>query len=175
MLRLRPSPSTPKPRATGARATEQTAKGGAAAPPFFAAVAALRWATWFAVFGAIVAVANLRLGNHITVGFWVASWALPGLLLDLSRLVNGGKAWERKEGWITWRTVVAVVIVVAIASPLESVLDRLGGYHPASQLVNTDWSQLADAVSVSIAFPVARQFLQWTKPKAVRPRVAPGE
>lgn len=168
MRQRRPSPSTPKPRPTGARATEQTEKGGAGAPPFFAAIAVLHLAPWFAIFGAIVAVANLRLGNHITVSFWVASWALPGLLLDLSRLVNGGKAWERREGWITWRTVVAVVIVVGIAAPLESVLDRLGGYHPASQLVNTDWSQLSDAVAVSVAFPVARQFLQWTKPGALR-------
>lgn len=128
------------------------------------AVRVLRFAPWFALFGAIVAVANLRLGNHITVGFWIATWALPGLLLDLSRLVNGGKAWERREGWISWRTVVAAVIVVGIASPLESILDRLGGYHPASQLVNTDWSQLSDALAVSVAFPVARQFLQWTKP-----------
>lgn len=100
---------------------------------------------------------------------------MPGLLLDLSRLVNGGKAWERKEGWITWRTGVAVVIVVGIAAPLESILDRVGGYHPASQLVNTDWSQLSDAVAVSVAFPVARQFLQWSKPKGVRFRDAAGE
>lgn len=88
-------------------------------------------------------------------------------------MVNGGKAWERNEGWINWRTVVAAVIVVGIASALESVLDRLGGYHPASQLVNTDWSQLSDAVAVSVAFPVARQFLQWSKPKGSRLENAP--
>lgn len=139
------------------------------APPYVRVAAVLRFTPWFALFGAIVAFANLRLGNHITFSFWVATWALPGLLLDLSRLVNGAKAWERREGWITWRTVVAALIVVGIAAPLESVLDRLGGYHPASQLVNTDWSQLSDAVAVSVAFPVARQFLQWTKPSGRNP------
>jgi hypothetical protein len=120
---------------------------------------------WFALFGAIAALANLLLGNHITFGFWVASTALPGLLLDLSRMLNGGKAWERKEGWFTKRTVAAVVILVAIAAPLEAVVDRLGGYESTNALVNTDWSQLADAVAVSVALPVARQVLQWSKPR----------
>ena len=125
----------------------------------------LRWTPWFVLFGAIAGPANLLLGNHVTVVFWVASMALPGLVLDVSRLVNGGKAWQRSEGWITRRTVAAVVILVAVASPLESVLDRLGGYHPTSGLVNTDWSQLADVVAVSVALAVARQFLQWTRPR----------
>ncbi len=120
---------------------------------------------WFAVFGAIAALANLLLGNHITFGFWVASMALPGLVLDLSRMLNGGRAWERKEGWFTKRTVAAVVILVAIAAPLEAVLDHLGGYQSTNALVNDDWSQLSDAVALSVALPVARQFLHWSKPK----------
>jgi hypothetical protein len=120
---------------------------------------------WFALVGAIAAPANLLLGNHITFGFWVATMALPGLVLDLSRMLNGGKAWERKEGWFTKRTVAAVVIFVAIAAPLEAVLDHLGGYQSANALVNTDWSQLSDAVAVSVALAVARQFLQWSKRK----------
>jgi hypothetical protein len=120
---------------------------------------------WFALFGAIAAPANLVLGNHITFGFWVATMALPGLVLDLSRMLNGGKAWERKEGWFTKRTMLAVVIVVAIAATLEAVLDHLGGYQSTNALVNTDWSQLSDAVALSVALPVARQFLQWSKPK----------
>ena len=120
---------------------------------------------WFALFGAVAAPANLLLGNHVTFGFWVATWALPGLVLDLSRMLNGGKAWERNEGWFTRRTVAAAVIVVAIAAPLEAVLDHLGGYQSTNALVNTDWSQLADAVALSVALPVARQFLQWSKPK----------
>lgn len=90
--------------------------------------------------------------------------ALPGLLLDLSRLLNRGKAWERKEGWVTRRTLAAASIVVLIAGPLERVMDHLGGYQPSNELVNTDWSQLADVVALSVALPVARQFLQWTKP-----------
>ncbi len=120
---------------------------------------------WFALLGAIAAPANLLLGNHITFTFWVATMALPGLLLDLSRVLNGGKAWERKDGWFTKRTVAAVVILVAIAVPLEGVLDHLGGYQSTNGLVNTDWSQLSDAVALSVALPVARQFLQWSKPK----------
>jgi len=120
---------------------------------------------WFTLFGAIAATANLLLGNHINFGFWVASTALPGLMLDLSRMLNGGKAWERKEGWFTKRTVAAVVILVAVAAPLEAVLDRLGGYQSTNALVNTDWSQLSDAVALTVALPVARQFLQWSKPK----------
>jgi hypothetical protein len=120
---------------------------------------------WFALFGVIAALANLLLGNHITFGFWVASTALPGLLLDLSRMLNGGKAWERKEGWFTKRTVAAVVILVAVAAPLEAVVDRLGGYESTNALVNTDWSQLSDAVAVSMALAVARQFLQWSRPR----------
>jgi hypothetical protein len=119
---------------------------------------------WFALFGAIAAPANLLLGNHITFGFWVATMALPGLVLDLSRMLNGGKAWERKEGWFTKRTAAAVVILVAIAAPLEAVLDHLGGYQSTNALVNTDWSQLSDAVALSVALPVARQFLHWSKP-----------
>jgi hypothetical protein len=95
----------------------------------------------------------------------VATTALPGLLLDLSRMLNGGKAWERKEGWFTKRTVAAVVILVAVAAPLEAVLDHLGGYQSTHPLVNTDWSQLSDAVAVSVALLVARQFLHWSKPK----------
>lgn len=125
----------------------------------------LRWTPWFVLFGAIAGPANLLLGNHVTVVFWVASTALPGLVLDVSRMVNGGRAWQRSEGWITRRTVAAVVIFVAIALSLESVLDRLGGYHPASELMNTDWSQLSDVVAVSVALAVARQFLQWTRPR----------
>ena len=120
---------------------------------------------WFALFGAIAATANLLLGNHITFGFWVATMALPGLMLDLSRMLNGGKAWHRAEGWVTKRTVAAVVILVAIAAPLEAVLDQLGGYQSTNALVNTDWSQLADVVAVSVALLVARQFLQLSKPK----------
>ena len=120
---------------------------------------------WFALFGAIAALANLLVGNHITFGFWVATTALPGLVLDLSRMLNRGKAWERKEGWFTRRTLVAVVILVAVAAPLEAVLDRLGGYQSTNALVNTDWSQLSDAVALSVALPVARQLLQWSKPK----------
>jgi hypothetical protein len=120
---------------------------------------------WFALFGAIAAAANLLLGNHITVGFWVATMALPGLVLDLSRLLNGGRAWERKEGWFTKRTVAAVVIFVALAAPLEAVLDHLGGYQSTHPLVNTDWSQLSDAVALSVALPMARQFLHRSKPK----------
>jgi hypothetical protein len=120
---------------------------------------------WFALFGAIAATANLLLGNHITFGFWVVTTALPGLVLDLSRMLNGGKAWERKEGWFTKRTVAAVVIFVVVAAPLEAVLDHLGGYQSTSALVNTDWSQLSDAVALSVALPVARQFLHWSKPK----------
>jgi hypothetical protein len=122
---------------------------------------------WFALFGVIAALANLLLGNHITFGFWVAGTALPGLLLDLSRMLNGGKAWERKEGWFTKRTVAALVILVAVAAPLEAVIDHLGGYQSTNALVNTDWSQLSDVVAVSVAFPVARQFLQWSKPRPV--------
>jgi hypothetical protein len=120
---------------------------------------------WFALFGAIAASANLLLGNHITFGFWVATTALPGLMLDLSRMLNGGRAWERKEGWLTMRTVAAAVILVVIAAPLEMVLDHLGGYQSTNALVNTDWSQLSDAVALSVALPVARQFLHWSKPK----------
>ena len=123
---------------------------------------------WFALFGAIVAPANLMVGNHITVGFWVATWALPGLVVDLSRMLNGGRAWERKEGWFTVRTVAAVVILVAIAAPFEAVLDHLGGYQSTNALVNTDWSQLSDAVAVSVALLAARQFLHWTKPTPAR-------
>ena len=119
---------------------------------------------WFALFGAIAAPANLLFGNHITFGFWVATMALPGLVLDLSRMLNGGKAWERKEGWFTKRTAAAAVILVAIAAPLEPVLDHLGGYQSTNALVNTDWSQLSDAVALSVALPVARQFLHWSKP-----------
>jgi len=121
---------------------------------------------WFALFGALAAPANLLLGNHVTFGFWVATTALPGLLLDLSRMLNGGKAWERKEGWFTKRTVAALVILVAIAAPLEQVLDHLGGYKSTNALVNTDWSQLSDAVALSVALPVARQFLHWSKSRA---------
>ena len=110
-------------------------------------------------------MANLLIGNHITFVFWVATTALLGLLLDLSRLINGGQAWRRSEGWLTWRTVAAVVIVVAVSAPVEHVLDPLGGYRPANGLVNTDWSQLSDAVSVGIALPLARQFLQWSRPR----------
>ncbi len=120
---------------------------------------------WFALFGAIAAPANLVLANHITFGFWVATMALPGLVLDLSRTLNCGKAWERKEGWFTKRTVAAVVILAAVAAPLEAVLDHLGGYQSTNALVNTDWSQLSDAVALSVALPVARQFLHWSKPK----------
>ena len=118
---------------------------------------------WFALFGAIAAPANLLLGNRITFGFWVATMALPGLVLDLSRMVNGGKSWERKEGWFTKRTVAAVVILVAVAAPLEAVLDHVGGYQSTNALVNTDWSQLSDAVALSVALPVARQFLEWSR------------
>jgi hypothetical protein len=120
---------------------------------------------WFALFGAIAALANLLLGNHITFGFWVVTMALPGLVLDVSRMLSGGKAWERSEGWFTKRTVAAVVILIAIAAPLEAVLDHLGGYRSTNALVNTDWSQLSDAVAFSVALPVARQFLHWSKPK----------
>jgi hypothetical protein len=91
--------------------------------------------------------------------------ALPGLVLDLSRMLNGGRAWERKEGWFIKRTVAAVVILVVIAAPLEAVLDHLGGYQSTKALVNTDWSQLSDAVALSVALAAARQFLQWSKPK----------
>jgi hypothetical protein len=83
-------------------------------------------------------------------------------VLDLSRMLNGGKAWERKQGWFTKRAVAAVVILVAIAAPLEAVLDHLGGYQSTNALVNTDWSQLSDALALSVALPVARQFLQWS-------------
>jgi len=120
---------------------------------------------WFALFGAIAATANLLLGNHIIFGFWVATTALPGLVLDLSRMLNGGKAWDRKEGWFTKRTMAVVVILVAISVPLEAVLDHLGGYQSTNALVNTDWSQLSDAAALSVALPVARQFLHWSKPK----------
>jgi hypothetical protein len=119
---------------------------------------------WFALLGAIAAPANLLLGNHITSSFWVASMALPGLLLDLSRMLNGGKAWERKEGWFTKRTVAAVVIFVVVAAPLERLVDQLGGYQSTNAFVNTDWSQLSDVVALSVALLVARQFLQWSKP-----------
>src|ERR1700687_3345845 len=36
---------------------------------------------------------------------------------------------------------------------------HLGGYRSTNALVNTDWSQLSDAVALSVALPVARQFL----------------
>lgn len=120
---------------------------------------------WFALFGAIAAAANLLLGNHITFGFWVATTALPGLVLDLARMLNGRKAWTRKEGWFTKRTVAAVAILVATAAPLEAVLDHLGGYRSTNAFVNTDWSQLSDALALSVALPVSRQFLQWSRPK----------
>ena len=94
----------------------------------------------------------------------MATTALPGLVLDLSRMLNGGRAWERKEGWFTKRTMAAVVILVAIAAPLEAVLDHLGGYQSKNALVNTDWSQLSDALAVSVTLLVTRQFLQWSKP-----------
>jgi hypothetical protein len=129
------------------------------------ATSSLHATPWFALLGVIAALANLLIGNHITFVFWVASWALPGLLLDLSRMLNGGKAWERKQGWFTKRSVAAVVIVVAVAAPLEAVMDHLGGYESTKPLVNTDWSQLSDVVAVSVALLVARQFLQWSKPK----------
>jgi hypothetical protein len=125
----------------------------------------LHFTPWFALFGAIAAPANLLLGNHVTFAFWVASTALPGLALDLSRMLNGGKAWERKEGWFTKRTAAAALILVAVAVPLESVLDHLGGYQSANAFVNTDWSQLSDVVALSVALPVARQFLRWSKPQ----------
>jgi hypothetical protein len=130
-----------------------------------AATKVLHLTPWFALFGAIAALANLVLGNHITSGLWVATMALPGLVLDLSRMLSGGKVWERKQGWFSKRTVAAVVIFVAIAAPLEMVLDHLGGYRSTNALVNTDWSQLSDAVALSVALPVARQFLLWSKPK----------
>ena len=120
---------------------------------------------WFALFGAMVAPANLLIGNHITVVFWIATWALPGLVLDFSRMLTGSRAWQPAEGWWTWRTVAAIVIVVAIAAPFEMVLDHLGGYEPTSALLNTDWSQLSDAIAFSVAAAVAREFLQLTKPK----------
>jgi hypothetical protein len=44
-------------------------------------------------------------------------------------------------------------------------LDHLGGYQSTNALVNTDWSQLSDAVALSVALPVARRFLHWSKPK----------
>lgn len=128
----------------------------------------LRWTPWFVLLGAAAALGNLWLGNHITVTFWVASWALPGLALDLSRALNGGgPAWKRKEIF-TPRGLLAVVIFLGVALPLESLLDDLGGYHASSVAwyVNTDWSQLSDALTVTIAFSIARQFLAWTKPKA---------
>ena len=134
----------------------------------------LRFTPWFALLGVIAAVANLLLGNHITVSFWIASMAVPGLLLDLLRMLTG-QAWQRREGWITWRTVGAIVIVVAISTPLESVLDRVGGYQPANELVNTDWSQLSDAVAFSLALVVSRQFLQWSRPKARRSSDSPAQ
>lgn len=128
----------------------------------------VRFTPWFALLGVLAAVANLLLGNRINFAFWVASMSVPGLALDLSRLANGSKAWERKEGWLTWRTAVAVVIVIVVAAPIESALDHLGGYDSSKPLVNTDWSQLSDVVSVTLALVVSRQFLQWTKasPKA---------
>ena len=126
----------------------------------------LRFTPWFALFGVVAAVANLLIGNHINFAFWVASMAVPGLAIDLSRMVNGSNAWERKEGWVTWRTAVAVVITLVVSTPLESVVDRLGGYDSSNPLVNTDWSQLSDVVAVTVALVVARQFLQLTRPSA---------
>ena len=128
----------------------------------------LRWTPWFVLLGAVATLGNLLLGNHITVSFWVASWALPGLALDLARSLNGGEpAWNRKEIF-TLRGLVAVVIFLGVALPLESALDSVGGYHASSVpwYVNTDWSQLSDALTVTIAFSIARQFLAWTRPKA---------
>ena len=135
----------------------------------------LRFTPWFALFGVLAAVANLLLGNRINFVFWVASTAVPGLALDLSRMANGSRAWERKEGWLTWRTAAAAVIVIVVAAPIESVVDHLGGYDSSKPLVNTDWSQLSDVVSVTLALLVARQFLQWTKRSASKPvRESPG-
>lgn len=128
----------------------------------------LRWTPWFVLLGVIASLGNLLLGNHITVAFWVASWGLPGLALDLARALNGGQpAWNRKE-ILTLRGLLAVVIFLGAALPLEPVVDSLGGYHASSVAwyVNTDWSQLSDALTVTIAFSIARQFLAWTKPKA---------
>ena len=127
----------------------------------------LRWTPWFVLLGVVAALGNLLLGNHITAIFWVASWALPGLALDLSRALNGGKpAWNRKQVF-TVRGLIALVIFLGVALGLEPLLDSLGGYHASSVAwyVNTDWSQLSDALTVTIAFSIARQFLAWTKPK----------
>lgn len=129
----------------------------------------LRFTPWFALFGVFAAAVNLLIGNHINFAFWVASTAVPGLALDLSRMANGSNAWERKQGWVTWRTAAAVVIVFVIAAPVESVMDRLGGYDSSNPLVNTDWSQLSDVVSVTVASVVARQFLQLTRGQGGRP------
>lgn len=123
-----------------------------------------RFTPWFVLLGVVAAAANLLIGNHINFVFWVVSMAAPGLALDISRIVNGSNAWERKEGWVTWRTAVAVVIVLLISAPLESAMDRLGGYDSSKPLVNTDWSQLSDVVAVTVALLLARQFLQLTRP-----------
>lgn len=132
------------------------------------AVRVLRWTPWFVLLGVIVTPANLLIGNHINVAFWLASWAVPGLGLDLARmLAGGGPVWNRKQV-ITWRGLGAVVIFLAVAALLETPLDSLGGYHnslsPAA--ANTDWSQFSDVVAVTVALLIARQFLQWTKPSA---------
>lgn len=127
----------------------------------------LRWTPFFLLLGAIVTPANLLIGNHINVAFWVASWTVPGLALDLSRMLNGGKAaWSRKEVF-SWRGLAAVVIFLVVAGLLETPLDNLGGYHNSlsNPYLNTDWSQFADVVTVTVALLIARQFLQWTKPK----------
>lgn len=124
-----------------------------------------RLTPWFALFGVVAAAANLLLGNHISFVFWVVSMAVPGLAIDLSRMVNGSRAWERKEGWVTWRTAGAVAIVVVIAAPLESLMDHLGGYDSSKPLMNTDWSQLSDVVAITAALLAARQFLQLTRPR----------
>ena len=132
------------------------------------AVRVLRWTPWFVLVGVIVTAANLLIGNHINVTFWLASWAAPGLALDLARMLAGGRpVWSRKQV-ITWRGLGAVLIFLAVAGLLETPLDNLGGYHNslATSAVNTDWSQFSDVVAVTVALLIARQFLQWTKPSA---------
>jgi hypothetical protein len=65
--------------------------------------------------------------------------------------------------------VAALEILVA-----EVIQDRFqrggdSGYQSTNALVNTDWSQLSDAVALSVALsvalPVARQVLHWSNPK----------
>jgi len=57
--------------------------------------------------------------------------------------------------------------VILVAEVIQDRFQRGGdsGYQSTNALVNTDWSQLSDAVALSVALPVARQVLHWSNPK----------